>query len=71
MIRTKNFSFHRGKMLAVSVAGDLPETFPLTYTLEETLEDWCDSSGYGFIKILDYYPGRNISELGSGTFSYR
>lgn len=71
MRREKNFSYLRGPTLTICVGGERPETFSLSYTLEEALEDWCDRLGHGFVKVIGCYPDRNISDLGSGKFSYR
>lgn len=71
MKREKNFSYLRDDDLALSISGDRPFHYPLTYTLEEALEDWCDGIGVGFVKVLGCYPDRHVNDLGSGKFSYK
>ena len=70
MKRIKNFSFLRNDFLILSISGGTPREYPLTYTLEEALEDWCDRWGLNFIKVLDILPNRTSGALGNGTFSY-
>lgn len=71
MIQEKNFSFLRDQNLALCVSGEPSRIFPLTFTLEEALEDWCDHEGVGFEVILGCYPEHHFSDLGSGKFSYK
>lgn len=71
MIQEKCFSCLRHGDLAVCVRGNPPDYYPLTYTLEEALEDWCDHLGHEFVKILGCFSSNNLSDYKSGKFSYK
>lgn len=66
----KYFSFIRGEEFTICIGDGSTRKYPLTYTLEETLEDWCDSLGHGFVRVIGCHLNKNIPNLGSGKFSY-
>lgn len=68
MKKKTSFAYLRDEKLTLCISEDCSQDYPLTYTLEEALEDQCDHAGWGFIKILNYYPVN--SSWGTGRFSY-
>lgn len=44
------------------------QQYPLTYTIQECIEDWCENIGYGFIShtITDI-----LNNTKSGTFNVK
>lgn len=65
------FSYLINDGLNICIGSEGVTCYPLTYTLEEGLEDWCDRSGHGFIKVIGCSNALDLSVVQSGKFLYK
>lgn len=58
--------YSKKSQFVIQFSGEAPRDYPLTYTYQECVEDWCDRYGYGFGRLK-----RQVGVYwGSGYFEY-